>query len=422
MDLTYSFMIPLLENLYQATHSYGWAIVALTVIVRVLMWPLVAKQTESMQKMSKISPIMKQIQTKYKNEPEKMQRLLADLMMKNKANPVGGCLPMLIQFPIFIALFATFSGPPFGDKPIEAHVKVNKDQIERKVERETAGGELPYVGNDGKVAKVTVYPGEIKVAPGAEIDFGSRAVDGELSKDFHPTWEVFKGNNAIKDDSATIDKNTGHAVFNEPGEYKVVATIHGVAKNDSFGFINGLGKVCTGFSLLKLENFDALILILGFGITMHFSSKLNTGMQGSKDEPLDEQQRVMQDSMKFMPIVLTGTFVFIPLPVGVLVYMVVSNIIQTFQTWLLMRRPAPPIINVLDIELNGGVQEIIAETVNPDQDNIAKLPNNGKNSTQNKIKIEESVKEHKHKPQGNTGPVTRSSKTAKKRTKKKKKK
>lgn len=421
MDLTYSFMIPLLENLVQATHSYGWAIVALTVIVRVLMWPLVAKQTESMQKMSKISPLMKEIQTKFKDNPEKMQKLLAELMMKNKANPVGGCLPMLIQFPIFIALFATFSGPPFGDKPIEAYVKVSKDQIERKVEKETTDAELPYVGMDGAISKVTVYPGEIKISPGQEVDFGSRAVDGELAKDYKPTWAVFKDNKAIKDDAATIDKMTGHAVFNEPGEYKVVATIHGVAKNESFGFINGLGKVCTGFKLLKPENFDALVLILGFGITMHFSSKLNTGMQQKKDEPLDEQQRVMQDSMKFMPIVLTGTFVFIPLPVGVLVYMVVSNIIQTFQTWLMMRRPAPAIINVLEMDMQAG-DDIVAETVPPTSKDVVELPNNGKDSAHNKIKTNQSAKASNKKSQGNTTPATKSSKSTKRRTKKKKKK
>ncbi len=349
MDLTYSFMIPLLENLVQATHSYGWAIVALTVIVRLLMWPLVAKQTESMQKMSKISPIMKQVQERYKDQPEILQKKLAELMMKNKANPVGGCLPMLIQLPIFLALFATFSGPPFGDKPIEAHVKVKSgSEVERKVEKETSGGELPYVGRDGSVAKVTVFPGQVTVGQGEDVDFGSRAVDGTLAPDYAPTWELYKDNKKVDADVASIDAKTGHATFQKEGDYKVVAMIHGIAKDESFLFINGLGKVATGVKLLKPENFDALLLIVGFGITMYFSSKLNQGTTAKKDEPLDEQQRVMQDTMKFMPIVLTGTFFFIPLPVGVLVYMVVSNIIQTFQTWILMRKPAPPIINVLD--------------------------------------------------------------------------
>ncbi|MEZ4488438.1 MAG: membrane protein insertase YidC [Cyanobacteriota/Melainabacteria group bacterium] len=349
MDLTYSFMIPLLENLVQATHSYGWAIVALTVIVRLLLWPLMTKQTESMQKMSQISPIMKQIQERYKDDPELLQKKLAELMMKNKANPVGGCLPMLIQLPIFLALFATFSGPPFGDKPIDVHVKVKEGTgIERKVTKETSGGELPYVGKDGELAKVCVFPGEITIGEGQEVDFGSRAVDGKLAPDYAPTWAVFKDNKKVEDSIATIDEKTGHAVFSKAGDYKVVATVHGVAKEDSFLFINGLGKVETGVKLLKPENFDALILIVGFGITMALSSKLNQGTMAKKDEPMDENQRVMQDTMKFMPVVLTGTFFFIPLPVGVLLYMVVSNIIQTFQTWILMRKPAPAIINVMD--------------------------------------------------------------------------
>lgn len=406
MDLTYSFMIPLLENLVQATHSYGWAIVALTVIIRLLMWPLVSKQTESMQKMSKISPIMKQVQEKYKDNPEVLQKKLAELMMKNKANPVGGCLPMLIQLPIFLALFTTFSGPPFGDKPIEAHVKIeDKPAMEMVINKETTDGELPYVSLDGQIAKVTVFPGEVKAAEGQEVDFGSRAVDGKLGPDYKPTWQVFKDNKVPEEDEATIDENTGHAVFKKKGDYKVIATIHGVAKNEPFGFINGLGKVATGGKLLQPENFDALALIILFGVSMYFSSKLNTGIQAKKDEPMDEQQRVMQDSMKFMPIVLTGTFVFIPLPVGVLVYMVVSNIIQTLQTWILMRKPGPAIINVLDGD------DIIAETV--------PAGNNG-NSNNGKGKNPQITKAQKQTVDGGSN-AAKSSKS-KRRTKKKKKK
>ena len=425
MDLTYSFMIPLLENLVQATHSYGWAIVALTVIIRLLMWPLVAKQTESMQKMSKISPIMKEVQTRYKDQPEILQKKLADLMMKNKANPVGGCLPMLIQLPIFLALFATFSGPPFGDKPIEAFVKVKEGSgIERQVKKETSGGELPYVSKDGQIAKVTIFPGEVTIGQGEEVEFGSRAVDGKLPGDYQPIWHVLKDNKTVKKEVATIDEKTGHATFKEPGDYKVVATIPGVAKDENFGFINGLGKVATGAKLLKPENFDALILIFGFGITMYFSSKLNTGMQAKKDEPLDEQQRVMQDTMKFMPIVLTGTFFFIPLPVGVLVYMVVSNIIQTLQTWILMRKPAPPIINVLDDD-----DEPIPATAKKSKKKSQTSENkNGKGSTDGKVVPLTQKKESKKldTKNDNTVDITKAaankSSKSKRRNRKKKKK
>ena len=197
--------------------------------------------------------------------------------------------------------------------------------------------------------------------------------------------------------------------------------IHGVAKNESFGFINGLGKVATGGQLLKTENFDALLLIIGFGVTMQLSSKLNTGMTTKKDEPLDEQQRVMQDSMKFMPVVLTGTFVFIPLPVGVLVYMVVSNVIQTFQTFILMRRPAPPIINPLDDE--SGEETSPKKKSKAKEASVPTSGNNGKNGNHApKPADSEKTTAGAHSESVGSGSDAAKSSKTKRRTKKKKKK
>ncbi|MBZ0189962.1 MAG: membrane protein insertase YidC [Candidatus Obscuribacterales bacterium] len=350
MDLTYSFMIPILETFEKWTHSYGWALVCLTVLVRILLWPLVAKQTESMQRMSKLSPMMKKLKEKYEHDSELYQRKTMEFMTKNRMNPMSSCLPLLIQLPIFIALFATFSGPPFGDKPVDAHVKVLKgSDVVREVIKETSDGNVPYVGREGLVAKVALFPGELKIPVGEAVDFGGRAVEGELSPDFKPTWEILKDNKKVTDKAVAEIDQKGHAVFHSDGEYKVVAIIHGVAKEEQFGFINGLGKVAVGPDLLKVENFDAVILIAFFGFTMWLSQKLNVVTPKPVDgEPVDEQQKVQQDVMKIMPIALTGTFVFIPLPVGVLVYMVISNVIQSGQTWLLMRKPAPPLIDVMD--------------------------------------------------------------------------
>jgi len=363
VDLTYSFMIPILEYFEQLTDSYGWALVSLTILVRILLWPLVAKQTESMQRMSQLSPMMKKLKERYEKDPELYQRKTMEFMMKNRVNPMSSCLPLLIQLPIFIALFATFSGPPFGDKPVDAHVKVVKEAAaSREVTKETSGSAIPYVGGDGKVAKVAIFPGDLKVPMGDSVEFGGRAVEGELSDDFKPSWEIHKDNKKVTDNAVAEIDDSGHAVFHQDGEYKVVAIIHGIAKDEKFGFINGLGKVAVGKDLLKQENFDAILLIFGFGFTMWLSQKLSvTTPKAKPGEPIDEQQRVQQDVMKVMPLALTGTFVFIPLPVGVLVYMVLSNIIQSGQTWLLMRRPVPPLIDVMDDD--GG--DIIVDAADP---------------------------------------------------------
>jgi len=85
--------------------NYGVGIILITVGVKLLLFPLSHKQMQSMKKMQAIQPQMKAIQEKYRKEPQKQQQELGLLYKKHGVNPMGGCLPMLIQFPIFIALY-----------------------------------------------------------------------------------------------------------------------------------------------------------------------------------------------------------------------------------------------------------------------------------------------------------------------------
>jgi len=81
------------------------AIILLTIIIRVLMYPLMQKQMTSMMETQRIQPLMKEIQTKYKNDKEKMNQELMRLYKEHNVNPMGGCLPLLIQMPILILFF-----------------------------------------------------------------------------------------------------------------------------------------------------------------------------------------------------------------------------------------------------------------------------------------------------------------------------
>jgi len=99
-----------LTILYKLTVSvgipnYGLAIIIFTVIVRVLMFPLSLRQSKMTKSMQLIQPKMQQLQQQYKNSPEILNREIAALYKKYNANPVSGCLPMLIQMPILFALF-----------------------------------------------------------------------------------------------------------------------------------------------------------------------------------------------------------------------------------------------------------------------------------------------------------------------------
>ena len=85
--------------------NFGVAIVLLTILVRLLFWPLTRKSTEGMKKMQELQPLMKEIQAKYKDNPQRLQQETWALYREKKVNPMSSCLPMLIQIPVFIALF-----------------------------------------------------------------------------------------------------------------------------------------------------------------------------------------------------------------------------------------------------------------------------------------------------------------------------
>lgn len=97
------------------TGDWGLAIIILTILIRLVLWPLTAKQVKSTLAMQKVTPEIKKIQEKYKDDKEKQQEELMKFYSENKVNPFASCLPMLLQMPIFIALYQVLGGTP--DKP-----------------------------------------------------------------------------------------------------------------------------------------------------------------------------------------------------------------------------------------------------------------------------------------------------------------
>ena len=85
--------------------SWGWSIIALTVLVRACLLPLTFKQFHSMQRLAHLQPEMKKLQDKYRNDKERMNQEMMRFYRENKVNPFSSCLPMLAQFPVFIALY-----------------------------------------------------------------------------------------------------------------------------------------------------------------------------------------------------------------------------------------------------------------------------------------------------------------------------
>jgi YidC/Oxa1 family membrane protein insertase len=94
-----------LRFFHKITQNYGWAIIMITIVIQILVLPLTLKSLRSVTAMKRIQPIIKDIQTKYKDNPKRLQVEMLNIYKSQKVNPFGGCLPMLLQLPIFWAFF-----------------------------------------------------------------------------------------------------------------------------------------------------------------------------------------------------------------------------------------------------------------------------------------------------------------------------
>lgn len=100
-----------LRIIFELVQNYGLSIILFTIVVKVLLLPLTIKQTKSTKAMQDIQPKILEIQTKYKDKPEKQQQEIMKIYTEAKINPLAGCLPLLIQMPILIALFSVLREP-----------------------------------------------------------------------------------------------------------------------------------------------------------------------------------------------------------------------------------------------------------------------------------------------------------------------
>ena len=342
--LSNNIMLPILDFFYGLVPSYGFAIIALTIVIRFAVVPLSAGQIRNMRKMKIVQPLMKekqeQIKQKYKNDPEKQREEQAKLMQEF-GNPLAGCLPLVLQMPILFALFATLRGSPFTNTPYDVNVQIlPQEQIERVVPQPFATKPKNIYIDDGVHEKIAaMLPGGSKLAVGETTKIEFQTPDGksldtllaenpENDKDLQPTFEVTKGSERVR-----INED-GTITALEPGDATVQVTIPGIAANTGFLFIEKLGRVGVTNEDGGI-NFDILAMVLMFGVGIYVNQQMSGAQNASAGA--DSQQAVN----KITPLLFSGMFLFFPLPAGVLMYIVVANFFQTAQTWFLMREPLP---------------------------------------------------------------------------------
>ena len=333
-------LLPILDFFYGLVPSYGLAIVALTVVIRLALFPLSAGSIRSARRMRIAQPVMQQrqaeIKSKYANNPTKQQEELGKLMQEF-GSPLAGCLPLVVQMPILFALFATLRGSPFADVPYTFNLKVlPADQI-AAVETKpfntpshsifvTSTSHVPVIGTLEKGTKLGVGDTETVALHTREGGSFASVLSGVENGDaFQPRWNVTKGEGVVSvADDGTITALT-------PGDATVEATIPGLAARSGFLFIKALGQV--GFMTDGAVNWDIAFLVAAFGASL-FISQILSGM----GMPANPQQSTAN---KITPVMITAMFLFFPLPAGVLLYMVVANIFQGLQTWILSREALP---------------------------------------------------------------------------------
>ena len=131
-----------LRIIFELVQNYGLSIILFTIVVKVLLLPLTIKQTKSTKAMQDIQPKILEIQTKYKDKPEKQQQEIMKICTEAKINPLAGCLPLLIQMPILIALFSVLR------EPVTYGVFVDQAQFATAATRFYEDDDLCYVSYD----------------------------------------------------------------------------------------------------------------------------------------------------------------------------------------------------------------------------------------------------------------------------------
>ena len=373
-------LIPILDFFYGLVPSYGLAIVALTIVIRLALFPLSAGSIRSARRMKIAQPVMQkrqaEIKSRYASDPKKQQEELGKLMGEF-GSPLAGCLPLIVQMPILFALFATLRGSPFADVPYLVNIKVlPSDQIAAIEPKpyKTAKHSI-FITEKNHFPVIAALPGGTKIGSGDSVKINLQTMNGdsyvnELQKyengsKFSPSWKVTKGEDIIKVSS----DGTVNAL--NPGDATVEAKIPGLAAKSGFLFIKALGNV--GFYVDGAIHWDIAILVAGFGLTLVISQVLS-----GRGMPVNKQQSTAN---KITPVMITGMFLFFPLPAGVLLYMVIANIFQGLQTFLLSRESLPDNLQkILDDQLKQQDKSTIsvASEVISDSDRLPFEPKSNK--------------------------------------------
>lgn len=277
-----------LARIYDVVPNYGLAIIILTILIRFVLFPLGVKQIKSMQHMQAIQPRVKEIQKKYKNNKQKSQEETMKLYKEAGVNPLGGCLPVIAQFPILISMYAVIRAPG-----LEAA------KYQERPAYEVVNNHLPV---DSQLFADTIQHEHTSLLIVNLQCSASQA-----------------GSEAQINDTSKEPVKAGEPLLNDDGQPLV--------GDDGQGFTSKSALDCGDSPTDKI----AYIALLGFMILTTFFQQ----RQMQKSSPPGAASQQQQAIMKIMPLFFG--FIGFTFPAGLVVYWTTSNLFQIGQQTLLLR-------------------------------------------------------------------------------------
>ena len=299
-----------LNFLYEIIGNYGFAIILFSILIKIIMLPISINQQKTMKKSQKINDEMKQIQFKYKNDPEKLNQEVMALYKREKLSPFSGCFSAIVQIILLFSVFYLVRSPLTFMKKVDTNVI---EKMENVVSQE---------GNTSNYKEIAVinYINKLEKEPQEEKDKTSDEQNSE-SQEENKTDETDQNENTETEEKETFNIN----------DYKDLAYIN----MDFLGL--DLSKVPTE----DLGDLKVLIIPALYVISSFISIKLSTNTtKKSKDEKLlgdgtkaEEEYDAMEQANKsmslFMPLMSISIACIAPL--GLALYWLVNNILMIFE-------------------------------------------------------------------------------------------
>ncbi len=274
----------IIKTIYDLVQNYGVAIILFTIVIKALLLPLNIKSQKAMKKQQKIQPIIAQLQQKYANDQQKLQQEMMKVYKENDVSMMGGCLPLLIQMPILIALYQAIQ------KPLTYMFGVDHKNLTEEIITRVEGLKEAFVAagnNIGNLSQMSVE--QLMQQSQIQISDWAGKIEGAASD-----WFInfkFLGMDISRNPSSALD------------------------------YLGDIGNNLSIVLLLLIPVFAVLSSIAQNKITMKLSGQNNAG---------NEQAQSMSNTMMWMMPLMTGFFTF-TLPAGIGLYWIVSGLLQMAQ-------------------------------------------------------------------------------------------